>query len=653
MNFTSAPVRTRRATAALRGLAACILAIGLAAVMPGAASAGLGAWKFQTAPKLQPPQVQVLTSQKGVAPGDVFIAPFRVFTAQLPQVGQSGTLIADNKGNPVWFRSVRPGTEAFDFKTQTYLGKPVLTWWQGAIQLPPMTPAGVPVANQGAFYIYDQHYKQVAKIVGQGGYTGDFHDIILTPQGTAIFPAIKRDTADLSAFPNGSPTGVYEHNVVQEINVKTGKLVFQWDMSSHVALSDSQLPIAPLPGFVWDPQHINSIDVNSDGHILVSARSTSALYDVDGKTGNLIWTLGGKHSTFKAGPNADFSFQHDARFLPGNQVSMFDDSCCSNLQMLNPTRFARGLVVKLDLTAKTSTEVSAYTHSPGLDVPSQGSMQALANGDVFVGWGQLPFYSEYTSKGKLLYEVQLPPVDESYRARRAVWVGKPLSRPSIRVHRTGGKVTLLVSWNGATQVSSWQVLGGPGRKKLKSIKRVSPRGFETTIRFRSKNAKFEVVALDVKGKRLGSSRLVGPTKATAGAAAATTTITTKKANSKLGKVLATSKGFSIYVNDADGNNMSTCYGSCAKTWKPVLASGKVVAAAKSGLNAKQLGTFKRKDGKRQVAYHKRALYTYVKDKKASNLHGEGLGRFNTAWYLVATNGGDKLPVCPPGPACEY
>jgi predicted lipoprotein with Yx(FWY)xxD motif len=638
MNFTSAPPHPRRATWARRGLAACSLAIGLAAAAPGAASADLGAWKFQTAPSLQPMKVQVLTSNKGTAPGDIFTAPFHDFAVMSPLVGQAGTLIMDNKGNPIWFRSVPSTQEALDFQTQTLGGKPVLTWWQGALILPPSSPAGVPVSGQGAFYVYDQHYKQIKKITAQNGWTADPHEFLLTPQGTAIFPVVKDLTADLRKF-HGSATGQYEDNAIQEVDVKTGKLVFTWDMGTHVPLSQAQ--VADPPAGVWDPYHINSIDRDSFGHLLVSARSTWGLYEISHKTGGVIWQLGGTGETIKPGPNADFSWQHDAKFLPNNEISLFDDSCC-NLPIGKPTRFARGLVLKINATAKTATYVTSYTHSPGLDVPTQGNTETLSNGNVFVGWGQQPVYSEYTAKGRLLYDVSMPSPNESYRTLRQAWVGQPRTKPTVVVRRTSGRVTLYVSWNGATEVTQWKVLGGPGLKKLAKIKTVGRRGFETTIRFKSNRSKFEVMALGASAKVLGTSALVRPTKPPAASAASGTSVGTHKVKN-LGTVLANSSGHTLYMFSKDGKNKSNCSASCPNQWKPLLVSGKVSAAGKSGVSQKLLGTIKLSGGKTQVVYNHHPLYVYVKDKKAGDLHGEDANQFGGRWYVVNTKGNSVKP----------
>jgi predicted lipoprotein with Yx(FWY)xxD motif len=631
-------------------LAACAVAIGVVAMLPGAASADLGAWKFQTAPQLQPPRVQVLTSKKGTASGLVFLDPFKDFAVTTPQVGQAGALILDNAGDPVWFHPVPSGEDVLDFQTQTYQGKPVLTWWQGPLILPPDTPAGVPKAG-GAFYVYSEQYRQVKKITAQNGFIADPHELILTPNGTAIFPAVKDVTANLTAY-GGSATGQYEDNAVQEIDLKTGKLVFQWDLATHIPLSQSEVAAPAIPSVVWDPYHINSIDTDASGHLLVSARDTWQLYEISRGSGAILWELGGRESSFTLGPGAAFSWQHDARFLPGGEISMFDDECC-NLPVGKPSGFARGLVLKLDTSTDTATVARSYTHNPGLDVPTQGDMQTLPNGNVFIGWGQQPLYSEYTAAGKLLYDVRLPDADESYRVLRLPWTGAPVTKPSIAVRRSGGaRRTVYASWNGATRVVSWEVLAGPSRGRLAAVRVALRDGFETAIRVKPRFAFYAVEALGAHGRVLGRSAVVKPTAPTAVAAGASTSIATRK--TKLGSVLATSTGHVLYLFAKDPKDKSECSGSCAKVWKPLVASGKLSAGAGSGVSQKLLGTIKGSGGLTQVVYDGHPLYTNVADTKAGDMHGEGANEFGGRWYVVNTKGAavkpkksGGVPVCNP------
>jgi predicted lipoprotein with Yx(FWY)xxD motif len=123
-------------------------------------------------------------------------------------------------------------------------------------------------------------------------------------------------------------------------------------------------------------------------------------------------------------------------------------------------------------------------------------------------------------------------------------------------------------------------------------------------------------------------------------------------NTKRGKVLANSHGFSIYMFKKDKQHgKSTCYGGCAKVWPPLLTSGKPVVLKGSGVNSKLLGTTKRNDGKLEVTYNGWPLYLYQPDRKAGDINGEGANQFGAPWYLLNTSGNIVKPksggVCNP------
>jgi predicted lipoprotein with Yx(FWY)xxD motif len=126
-------------------------------------------------------------------------------------------------------------------------------------------------------------------------------------------------------------------------------------------------------------------------------------------------------------------------------------------------------------------------------------------------------------------------------------------------------------------------------------------------------------------------------------------------NTKRGKVLANSHGFSIYMFKKDKQHgKSTCYGQCAKVWPPLLTSSKPVALRGSGVNPKLLGTTRRNDGKLEVTYNGWPLYLYIPDRKAGDINGEGANQFGAPWYLLNTagnivkpkSGGVCNPLCP-------
>lgn len=665
MGLNTAPAGRRRIGAlrrrlSARGAAAGLVALaslGLTALAPGTASAvGLGsAWSFKTQPTLQPPKVTVDTNLKGAAPGLIFTDPFKDFASATPQVGQSGAMIVDSRGNPVWFKPAAKNDTVLNFNRQMLNGAPVLTYWQGLLVVPGDGLTNVPpgYTEPGAVdKIYNQHYQLIKTVKAQGQWTAiDPREFLITPRNTAYYITDKVLTNQNLTSYGGRSGGSLEDNGIQEVDLNTGKVLFDWDMTKHVSPGQS-VSSAAAPG-VWDPYHINSIAVGPHGDLLISVRNTWSLYEINRRTGALNWTLDSKpnptDSSFTLGSNAGFSFQHDARFLPSGDISMFDDHCCKIGPIPTPAPVSRQLVLRVSTTAKTANYVSSIAHLPSLAVETQGNAQPLSNGNTFVGWGQQPYYSEYSSTGKLLYDATLPAADESYRTYRQTWTGKPLVRPRIRVRRNGRRATIHVSWNGTTQTTAWELLVGTRKHQLVPVEKVAKRGFETTIRVRARGAYYRVKALDANGHVLRASA-IARAAAPGAQAGATTSLETYK-TSNLGAILAASNGHTLYEFNRDTRHRSSCTGRCARSWKALRAGGKVQVKHGSGLNARLVGTIRLPGGASQVTYHGHPLYEYVKDKRAGDLHGQDLAQFGGNFYAVGPKG--RAIVCAPNLLCGY
>jgi hypothetical protein len=488
--------------------------------VPAPITSGSDVWSFVSAPNLHPMRVTVTAKEPGTARGKIFVGPYNLSQP----VGQTGALIVDNSGNPVWFRPLPfSNLQNADVKVQRYHNpwtgetQPVLTWWQGSIAIPPWytnLPGGAPEPG-GCYYIYDNHYRLLGTVRARNGFNADEHEFLLTRRGTALFIASKAVPMDLTPY-GGPKNGAIEDSEVQEVDLATGRLVFSWDMLQHVnpALSEVPASDATSSGGVWDAYHMNSIDEGPQGQLLISARDMWAVYDVSRRTGRIRWQLGGKRSDFTFGPNADFFWQHDARFRQGNRISMFDDGCC-NLPN-PPEQQSHGLILKLNFHNHHATAVRTYYHAPALYSPSQGDTQALSNGNKFIGWGQEPYYSEYEGAGNtegnglhnLLYDAQMPGSDISYRVFRYKWIGKPYYRPSVAARARGGQSVVYASWNGSTQTRAWQLLAGPDADSLRVVVRhVRRTGFETAIRTSNPGPYFQVRALDAEGV-IGTSHVV-------------------------------------------------------------------------------------------------------------------------------------------------
>jgi hypothetical protein len=443
---------------------------------------------FRSRPDLAPTAVRITHRGSHTAPGDIFLA------AEYGPV-QSGPMVIDGNGNLVWFKAVPKYNLAADVRVQTYEGRPVLTWWQGYFG------AGV---GSGVDVINDQAYHQIAVVRAGNGLTADLHEFKLTSRGTALVAAVYPVRWDASSIHKSKNAIVFD-GVVQEIDIKTGLVEYQWDSLDHIPLSATYTTFPPHTGAPFDYFHLNSIDEDRDGNLLVSARSTSAMYKIDHSNGRVIWTLGGRYSTFKLGPGAATAFQHDARVQStgDSRITVFDNG--AGLYKVHSQ--SRGLIVGLDLRHKTARKIGEFDHSPHLLAAFEGNVQPLPNGNTFIGWGQQPYFSEYNSRGQTLFDGRFVDTNASYRAYRFPWVGMPQTRPSVAASGTGSQSTVYVSWNGDNRVAQWRVLAGTTSTSLTPVTTAATSGFETTIHVKGAPY-FAVQGLDGHGQVLGQSAAV-------------------------------------------------------------------------------------------------------------------------------------------------
>ena len=393
-----------------------------------------GAQHFRSRRDLQPPALTVTKNSAPASDGDFFIA------AQFGPT-QNGPMILDSRGNVVWFQPypVSKNLLITDFRAQNLYGQPVLTWWQGN------TNSG---HGRGEGIIFNNSYRQIATVHAGNGLDEGLHEFLVTPNGDAYFTA----SYEISLPGVGKPT---VDSVVQEVDIKTGLVKFEWHALDHVPTSASYFT-PKSPGYTFDPYHVNSVTFDRSGNLLVSMRDTSAVYDVDHQNGAVIWTLGGKRSNFKMGSGTSTWGQHDAVMQPDGTITLFDDGGGP------PTvRSARGIRERIDTTHMTATLIKEYDHSPKIPTNFEGSTQILPSGNVVLGWGQQPYLSEDNASGQQIFDAHFNVPTTSYRAYRFPWNAQPPTLPALAIGpNSDGSINLYASWNGATDVSSWRVLGG-------------------------------------------------------------------------------------------------------------------------------------------------------------------------------------------------
>jgi hypothetical protein len=463
------------------GSGKCTLA-GFRAMTRGASGASAQlTHTFYSAPRLHPPVVMRVGQETDSAAGDMFL--------DAHYSSQNGPLILDPEGGLVWFGQLARGEIASDVRVQEYAHHPVLTYYEGR-------PGG------GVGVLLNEHYQPIHLVTAGDGYERQWitmHEFQLTPQGTALVEVHANVPANLASV-GGPRHGVVADSIIQEIDVATNRVVWEWSALGHLPLRDSYATYQK--GMPFDAFHLNSIQQLPDGNLLVSFRHLWAVCLIDKRNGKVKWELGGKHSSFTIGRGANFEWQHDAQLHSHGLLTVFDNGA-GNTQNESQSR-----ALEIALRGHSAKLLHAYTHVPPTLAGAEGSAQLLPSGNVFVGWGFAPSFSEYTSAGRQIFTAQFHWPVHSYRAYRDHWTGDPISPPSIDV-RPGGDdaITVYASWNGATQVARWRVLAGASKTALRPVADVPRRGFETGIAIHTRSRYIEAQALTASGRLLATSNV--------------------------------------------------------------------------------------------------------------------------------------------------
>jgi Arylsulfotransferase (ASST) len=442
-------------------------------------------WAFRSRPDLSPPAVEVTTQAHDTAPGYNFVTP------EKGAARQGGSMIVDDRGEVVWFRPMqRRHGRANDLKVQSYRGKSVLTWMDGANE----------------YVIFDHTYREIARISAGNGYYGDHHEFLISPQDTALILIYNPVRRDLSSIGGQKDDTVWQA-IVQELDIESGEVIFEWHSLDHVGIDETYSPVSQdgRPGL--DYFHANSIEVDHDSNLIVSARQTFAVYKIDRNTGEVMWRLGGKKSDFEMGPDTRFAFQHDARRQPDGTISIFDNgTTIFHGDLPEAIEESRGIVLKLDEEQMSASLVREYTHPDKQYAHAAGNVQMQPNGNVFIGWGRALVFSEFSMDGELLFDARLPPPNRSYKSLRFPWSGNPTAPPAAVAERANeDELAVYASWNGATEVSTWEVLAGPSPDQTEPLGSVPRDGFESALSVQTPHPYVAVRARDRSGRVLGTS----------------------------------------------------------------------------------------------------------------------------------------------------
>ncbi|KAJ0121890.1 hypothetical protein J7T55_002399 [Diaporthe amygdali] len=432
------------------------------------------------------------------------------------EVDEPGAVILDNKGDLVW-RQTGSDEDQNDVRPQMYRGERFLTFQMDG-------PNGN--RSQGYWYMMDQSYTIRYRIRPKGFPHADMHEFQITNDNTAVIVTTIPIPYDLRSV-GGPEHGWLENGYFQELDIETGELLFEWSSIDHFLPNTTMEPqdnclIDPKARFAgcgdkedsaFDYYHLNSVEKDSKGNYLISGRNMWGISYIDGRNGDVLWTLGaGEVNDFKDlsdGAALEFSWQHFARWVEeGKSLSFFDNHYH---RIGDPAGESGGRVVDIDVPNRTVQLRKAYNHPHHIRPESQGNIQHLDNGNYMVGWGSSGAFTEFAGDGEVLCDArfgaeaffEFSPVS-SYRVFRGEWTGRPLYPPSVALN--SGQA--YVSWNGATEVVKWQVeMKNENSQTVHVIAQAFKDGFETTIDLPTNAADslVRVVALGVDGEVLDAS----------------------------------------------------------------------------------------------------------------------------------------------------
>lgn len=322
--------------------------------------------------------------------------------------------------------------------------------------------------ERGFGMILDEKYEVVRKIPLRrdlGAF--DIHEFNVLPDGkSALVTVYLSEEIFLWEFGRPKDKTFLETGGFAELDMSSAEVLYDWRSYDKIPLRETvhYHPNSKLEGRPgWDYVHINSVDKNAAGDYLISMRFTNTLYMISGVDGRIMWRLGGQHN---GDFDQDFVFskQHDAKFLESSGsrhvISFLNNASDEEFQEED---ISSALIVEVETSTQpmTARVLNRYNRPDGNLTRLRGNSQVLPNKNMFVCWSQGGYISEHSEEGDVLMSARFTSDRySSYRAYKFEFVGRPATPPDMvasvwGTDETNLVTTFWVSWNGATDVASW------------------------------------------------------------------------------------------------------------------------------------------------------------------------------------------------------
>ncbi len=331
-----------------------------------------------------------VTVNKNPSPDHLFLGPSRTGT------GIGHLMILDNELIPLFYKEVRDGL--FDFKLQpngklTYNIYPVYSYR---------------IDNWGNI---DKRYLTPQE------FALDVHDLQVIEDGSYYVFGRDHITIDMSQYvPDGDTAAILVAHTIHHMDADDNEL-WRWHSIDHYEILDVDDAI-DLTNHTIDWTHCNSMEIDSDGNLIISTRNFNEITKISRQTGEIIWRLGGEKNQFQfINDIRGFRRQHNARVLSNGNLALFD-----NGHMLIP-QYSSYVEYEIDEQNFTATLIRRYSRNGTIFSHTRGSVQELSNGNILISWDHLqnPFVSEINPEDSTEYEVRYDSYFYQYRAYKFPW----------------------------------------------------------------------------------------------------------------------------------------------------------------------------------------------------------------------------------------
>jgi len=398
-------------------------------------------------------------------------------------------MIFENSGAPFWYYRSKDWDRRRDFKVQPN------GWLTMLIRGGYGKPEKDQVSNWG-FIALDSYYNHIKTFRASNGYFTDDHELKVLSNGGYLLIGRMENSVDMSQYISGGRTdAVVIETCIQEY-APDDELIFQWRAWDHFDIRDLQLTFLFGNSILFP--HMNAIDIDEDGHILLSSRNLSEVTKIHRQTGEIIWRLGGPNNqfTFLKDGLKGFILQHDIRALGNNRYTIFD-----NGDLHNPP-LSRAVEYELDTDQMTATLVWEFANDHPFSYSYyMGNAQRLSNGNTLINWGvgTLPKATEVQPNGEKVFEMWFVDGYHTYRTFRFPWQGMRLT-PYLIIEPEIDQLALLFNKFGDTNVDYYNIYSGPSPNPtaLFDTSKLTLKRFNNFVN--GERYFFRVTAVDKKGE---------------------------------------------------------------------------------------------------------------------------------------------------------